>query len=267
MIMPLRYEKKPLAWFKTTKQVREVDNDPELRSLGESLRIKQLQAVVARTDGTLIFGHRRLAAAKTVGLDTLEVVVADDELTETQVKLFQLAENVHRANLTGYQKWTACAELMCMNPQWQMKDLAEHLHLDGSTVTRVLSPSKCIEAWQDALKQSKVGIGDCYAASKVPASDQAALLALKLAGASRDAVEEAGRKSRNGNTPTVKLSRIKCQLPSGVVIVVSGRTLSLDELIEALGEAQKEAKKARDQNLDAKTFQAVMKDKANAAGV
>ena len=38
--------------------------------------------------------------------------------------------------------------------------------------------------------------------------------------------------------------------------------MSLDDLIESLGEAQKEAKKAREQGLDAKTFQAVMKEKS-----
>jgi len=38
--------------------------------------------------------------------------------------------------------------------------------------------------------------------------------------------------------------------------------LSLDDIIEALTEAQKEARKAREQRLDAKTFSAVMRDKA-----
>ena len=40
-------------------------------------------------------------------------------------------------------------------------------------------------------------------------------------------------------------------------IVASGEGLTLDDLIESLGEAQREAKKAREQGLDARTFQAV----------
>ena len=55
---------------------------------------------------------------------------------------------------------------------------------------------------------------------------------------------------------------MKCMLASGVCIVASGEGLSLDDLIEGLGEAQREAKKAREQGLDAKTFQAVLKDKS-----
>ena len=107
-----------------------------------------------------------------------------------------------------------------------------------------------------------VGIGDCYAASGLPEAEQAGFLTLKLSGASRDAIVHAGRKSRSGNTPSVKVTRVKCQLPSGVCIVASGQGLSLDDLIESLGEAQKEAKKAREQGLDAKTFQSVMRDKS-----
>jgi ParB family transcriptional regulator, chromosome partitioning protein len=143
-----------------------------------------------------------------------------------------------------------------------MKDLAEFLHIDPSMVTRWMSPSKCIPAVQEALKEGKIGISDCYPISKLPESEQAPLLALKLSGASRDAIEQAGRRKRTNGTPAVKLARIKAVLPSGVVIVASGEGLTLDDLIESLGEAQREAKKAREQGLDAKTFSAVLRDKS-----
>jgi len=151
-----------------------------------------------------------------------------------------------------------------MNPAWQLKDLAEHLKFDPSMVTRLLSPSKCIAAVQEALAAGRIGISDCYAMSKADAKEQARLLALKLDGVSRDVIEQQGRKERNGGTQAVRLSRCKLVLSSGVNVTVSGEELSLDELIEALGEAQKEARKARDQSLDVKTFQAVMRDKAKA---
>ena len=56
-------------------------------------------------------------------------------------------------------------------------------------------------------------------------------------------------------------------LPSGVTIVASGAHLSLDEFIESLAESQREAKKAREQGLDARTFQSVMRDKARNSGL
>ena len=74
------------------------------------------------------------------------------------------------------------------------------------------------------------------------------------------------RRQKQEDAPQVRLKRIACPLASGVSITASGSELSLDDLIEALGEAQKEAKKAREQGLDAKTFSAVMRDKAKKGG-
>lgn len=257
---------KPLPFFNAdAKQARKHYTESEDRHLGESMKaLGQLQPVGAKPDGTLLWGHRRLRAALLVGLKELQVIITDRPLTDTEIRLIQLTENMQRADLTGHEKWLACAELMCMNPKWQLKDLAEQLHLDPSMLTRLLSPSKCIEAAQHALRDGKVGISDCYAISKLPEGEQAGLLAMKLSGASRDAIEQAGRKSRSGTAPSAKLSRVKCALSSGVVIVASGEALSLDDLIDALGEAQKEARKAREQGLDAKTFQAVLRDRAKA---
>ena len=256
---------KPISWFKTDpNQPRKSFDEAELRALGESMKsLVQLQPVVAKSDGTLLCGERRWRGADLVGMTELSVIIAEKPLSDSEVRIIQLTENMHRADLSGYEKWLACAELIGMNTDWQMKDLADHLKLDPSMVTRLLSPSRCIAAWQDALKAGKVGISDCYAASRLPESEQAGLLALKLNGATRDDLERAGRKKRNG-TSAVRVSRIKCPLPSGSVVQVSGEEISLDDMIEAIVELLKEAKKASEQGLDARTFQAVMRDKARA---
>jgi ParB/RepB/Spo0J family partition protein len=254
---------KPLSWFKADpNQPRKFFKESDLLFLGGAMKsIGQLQPVVAKPDGTILCGERRWRAAQLVGMAELSVIIAEKPLSDSEVRVIQLTENLHRADLSGHEKWLACAELLGMNTDWQLKDLAEHLKLDPSMVTRLLSPSKCIAAWQDALKDGKVGISDCYAASRLPESEQAGLLALKLSGATRDQIEQQARKKRNG-TPAVRVSRIKCPLPSGSVIQVSGTEISLDDMIEAIVELLKEAKRASEQGLDAKTFERVCKDKA-----
>jgi len=261
---PLVIEHRPLDWFKPDQQeLARHDDAEEVRRLGEDMMAKgQLQAVGATEDGRVIFGHGRWLAARAVGIRTLEVKLWPASLPDTQFKLIRAAENLQRKELKHYQKWLLCADLMACNPTWQLKDLAEALHLDPSMLTRLLSPSKCIPAWQDALKAEKVGISDCYAASKLPPEEQGELLALKLSGASRDTIEQAGRKKRASGTPSVKVARVKCTLPSGINVVVSGEGVSLDESIEALTEAIKEMKRARDLGYTAKTFAAAMKDKS-----
>jgi ParB family transcriptional regulator, chromosome partitioning protein len=128
-------------------------------------------------------------------------------------------------------------------------------------VTRLLSPSKCVPAWQEALKAGKVGISDCYAASKLEEKEQAELLALKLNGNSRDAIEQAGRRNRTKAAHAVRLSRVKIAMPQGASVVVSGNDLSMSDVVELLAETLKEARKAAEQ-CDVKTFQSMMKDKA-----
>jgi ParB/RepB/Spo0J family partition protein len=253
---------KPVGFFKADpNNPRTSANETDLDHLGDDMLARGvLVPLLAKPDGTIIDGWRRWLAAGRKGIKELPVIITDKP--EMEIRGIQLATVFHRADLTAHEKWLAGAELMCMNPEWQLKDLAEFLHLGAPTVTKLLSPSKCIPAWQEALRDGKAGISDCYAASNLPENEQERLLALKLSGASRDAIVHAGRKSRNGNTPSVKVTRVKCQLPSGVCIVASGQGLSLDDLIESLGEAQKEARKAREQGLDAKTFQSVMKDKS-----
>lgn len=256
---------KPLTWFKPDpNQPRKHFDETRLRELAESLKARgQLQPVLAKPDGTLLAGERRKRAAPLAGLTELLTIITDRMLSDTEIKLIALTENLQREDLTGYEKWLNSAELLFMNPTWQMKDLAAELQKDPSSMTRILSPSKCIPAWQDALKDGKVGLSDCYAASKLTAEDaQAELLSLKLSGASRDAIEQAGRKKRNGNTAAVRVSRLKVPLASGATVQVSGPGITLDDAIEAAQAAIKEMKKAREDGLDSKTAQAVWRDKS-----
>jgi ParB family chromosome partitioning protein len=255
---------KPSNWFKPDpNQPRKHFDEARLRELAESLKARgQLQPVLAKPDGTLLAGERRLRAAPLAGLTELLTIITDRMLSDSEIRLIQLTENMQREDLSGYEQWLGCAELMFMNPTWQMKDLAAELKKDASSMTRILSPSRCSPAWQNALKDRKVGISDCYAASKLPEDAQAELLALKLSGASRDAIEQAGRKKRNGDTQSVKVSRLKVPLASGVIVQVSGPAITLDDAIEATQAALKAMKKAREDGLDSKTAQAVFRDKS-----
>ena len=256
---------KALNWFKADPtQPRKHADEAELQRLGQSLKERQIEPLQAKSDGTIIDGWRRWLAAKMVGLDKLDVIITDQPLSDNQLRSIRLTSFFHKADLTPAEKWQACAELLAANPTWGMKALSDELHTDPSMVMRLLSPSKCIPAWQEALKAGKVGISDCYAASKLDEKEQAGLLALKLSGASRDSIERVGRKSRNSGAPTVKMSRVKIAMPQAT-LVITGKELSMAEVVELLTETLKEARKAVDQ-YDVRTWQSMMKDKAKAGG-
>ena len=245
------------------REVARHDDPDALRRLGGNMLAHgQLQQVGATAAGRLIFGTGRFLAATAVGLTALDTWVYPDGLSDSRLALIRLSENLHRKELSGYQQWVACADLLCGNPDWQIKDVADHMHLTPSAMTRILSPSRCVPAWQEALRAGRVGITDCYAASKRPQAEQAALLDLKLGGASRDAIEAAGRRSRAAPVRAVQAARVKCQLPSGYTVVISGGAVTLDEAVDALAEASREMKRARDLGYTARTFASAMSDRS-----
>jgi len=264
-------EQRPLEWFKPDARELARHDDPQKIHLAgmDMLANGQLQPVAATEDGRMIFGHGRWLAAKAVGITTLEVKIYPASLSDTQFKLIRAAENLQRKDLTGYQKWVLCADLICGNPTWSMQTLAEHLHVDPSMVTRLLSPGKCVVAAQKALQEGKIGISDTYAISKLPTEkEQTEMLALKLAGASRDAIEQAGRRSRQSGTPAIKVSRLRCMLPNGVTILFTapGEGITLETASESMDDLKPEFARAIKQGLSPQNLVRVLADKAKKGG-
>lgn len=241
---------------------RKTVEEKELEQLGDDMLARGvLIPLLVRPCKTIVDGWRRYLAAQRKGIKELPCIITDKP--EEEIPAIQMSTVFHKVDMIAFDKAMACIKILELHPGWQMKDLADYLHIDASSVTRWCSLSKVVQAWKDALKAGKVGISDVYAASKLPEKDQAGLLALKLSGASRDQLEQAGRKKRNGNQPTVRMSRVKIAMPEGATVVVSGNDLAMADVVELLTETLKEARKAAEQ-YDVKTFQSMMKDKAKA---
>lgn len=260
---------KPLDWFKPDPgNPRKSLGVEELRELRESLCKKQLIPLLARTDGVIIDGFRRWAAARQDGKpERLDVIITDEPLTPAQIKEIQLVTALHRADLKPYEQYLGCQDWLAMNPGATAKDLAARIDRDPSTLVRILALSKCVQAVQQAAADGKLGPSEWYAISKVPEAEQQAMLAAKLAGESRDKLEQRGRKLRNGEDTGIKVNRLKIPLGAqGRSVTISGSNLSLDDCLQILQETLKAARKAQGENLEGKTWVAVMKDKAKSGG-
>ena len=259
----------PLDWFVVPEQVRTSFDDAADRLLGESLKVRQLQPVGAQPDGTLLFGGRRWHGASLVGLETLDVCVTDEPLSETEILIMQMTENLHRAPLSAWEQFQGATAILRQNPGWKAKDLAGRLRLDAAEVTKLLAPGKCAEPVRRALAEGRLGLGHCYAISRADTeAGQLALLEAALAGTTRDELERrvrAAKAAKPAIEAAERVRRLKCPLPSGIVVTLTGGDLSLDEAVEALAEAAKAARKARSDGLDARVWAAVMAQKADAA--
>jgi hypothetical protein len=115
-----------------------------------------------------------------------------------------------------------------------------------------------------------------YDIAKLPPADQPRLLALRLSKATPREPVTKERKEREDEEPTprrsgkkaVKASSVKCQLPSGYKVSVSGGRsgLSLEEAATACTEALKAMKRALESGLSARTFEAAQQDKSAKGG-
>lgn len=85
------------------------DEDNTLADLGRSLAKRQLQSILLRHSAPgaalpfiLVAGERRVRAAKVQGLTQLRARI--EEMTEDEAQEAQLAENIHRKNLTQIEE-------------------------------------------------------------------------------------------------------------------------------------------------------------------
>ena len=144
------------------------------------------------------------------------------------------------------------------------------LQVSESSISRAISLLQLPKDLQQQVNDGTLDARRGYLLSQERDPVRLRELASQAMALSRDELARQVRQAKTQQAPASKkkastrsqLKRIVCPLASGVSITVSGADLSLDDFIESLSEAQREAKRAREQSLDAKTFTAVMKDKA-----
>jgi ParB/RepB/Spo0J family partition protein len=266
---------KPLSYFKLNPQVRKTFNERELRSLGESLLVRQLVPVLARVDGTIDDGERRYRAAELVGKATLLAIVTDEAVSPDDRLEIQLVSALHREGLTPYEEYLGCTEWLSHRPGATLKQLAERLSCDPSSLTRTIALNKCIKPVHDAAEKNLIGKAAWYEISHHPEAQQAELLRLYLSTGdgkqlTSDQLVSVGRRKRGGNShtenkPAVIVQRLRCPLPSGLTVQFSGKAVSLQAALDAMKDLTAELKTAMSQGLDARTVVRVLADKSKSA--
>jgi ParB family transcriptional regulator, chromosome partitioning protein len=259
-------EKRRARLLKARPQVRKTfPPDVELRSLARSVIKRQLHPLIIMPDDTILDGECRWRGLMLENPDfEVDVIVVDRELTPGEVCELQLISAMHSTSLTAYDQALASKVWMDQNPGATAKELAEKIDRDPSMLTRLNSLWKTIPQVVKAAEEGKIGPKAWYQISLLPQSDQAGLLDLHISGATASQIAEFCRKKRTNVTSAVKLSRVKIAMPEATM-VITGKELSMAGVVDLLSETLKEARKAAEQ-YDVKTFQSMMRDKAQAGG-
>lgn len=133
----------------------------DIEDLAESMRVDGLiQPIVVRRRGNaliVVAGHRRLAAAKALGWDSIEAVITDD-LRPADVLAQMIIENTQRRDLDPIEEARAYerlkTQLGCNTLELAKRLGRSQSSIDGRLALLALSPED-----QDAVRAGDMGIG------------------------------------------------------------------------------------------------------------
>lgn len=260
--------KVPVARGDYPSQPRTAVDPDYCGNLGENMKANgQKVPVIGYWKGDrfiLCDGGCRLEGARLAGIPELLALDLGKEPTRLELLMAQASIDLHRQHLPPIDRARLFANL-CKEHGCTARKLAEMLHVSEAVISRAMALLQLPEDLQQQVNDGSLDARRGYLLTQEVDPVRQRELALQAATLSRDELAKRVRKPKQGDTPQVRMKRIICPLPSGVSIAVSGADLSLDDLIEALSEALKEARRAREQSLDARTFAAVARDKARKA--
>ncbi len=258
------YPMQPRTW---TESVRAY-----CRQLGENMQAHgQKVPVIGWFVGKrfqLADGGCRLEGAKLAGIRELLALDLGKEPTKGDLLLAQASIDLHKQHLPPVDRARLYRSIMAERG-FNGKQTAEELKVTESWLSRFLPLTDLAPDLQElvnsgALEWSK---GSLIAQASKDFEQQREL-AKAAAGMTRDAFAASVRKARHGNGgegdhETVKVTRIKCEVPGRkATITIAGQDISLSLAIDIVAEWLKEARKAAESGLSAKSFERVCKDKS-----
>ncbi len=209
----------PLDQVESVAQHREHFDEDAIRRLANSLVDDgQMQPIRVRYDAArdkypLIAGERRLRAARIAGFETIDAIVEERTLTESDILCQQIIENALREDLSPVEQGRAFVAAMKMEGIDQ-KRLAARLNVHPSTVSRTVRLVNL-----NAIDQGKVERGELAITKAIKKKDGDSAKAIPKP------IREKKLKTSFGITLTLK-SR-KALLDSNII-------LALRELISTL---------------------------------
>jgi ParB family transcriptional regulator, chromosome partitioning protein len=214
-----------------------------------------------------VSGHRRYAALLALGKTTAPCIVVDGPRDETTLLVEQLAENIHRENLSPIEEAKGYRRYMLLKAI-PASQAAQELAVPPSRISRALPLLDLPEELQAAIHNLTIAKDTAYHLSRLPpGTERDRLFAMALTSdLARDSAARAVKAAQKTATSSASSKRVVCQLGEGRSLTVQGSSVRIDSLIEMLEDVLKEARKARSQGLDITTLAKLFRDRAAEGG-
>jgi ParB family chromosome partitioning protein len=247
-------------------QPRQVFDAESIDRLAKSLVARgQLQPIRVRWSQEqgkylIIAGERRWRAAMLAGMESLQAVVVERELSSSELLQEQLVENCLREDLQPVEQARAFRVLMDSNG-WSARRVADELNLANSTVVKALSLLELAPDVQGEVDAGRLSPAAGYEVSKLASAEEQREVAGRIVseGLTRDqaadAVREKAGRPRKKRPSSGQVSesvrgrsRAEYRLDDGTTVSVAGPAArsGQDSVIAALEAALRLAKQEED---------------------
>lgn len=152
-------------------QVRKQFDEDAISEMAQSLKDHgQLTPIFLRWDKELgkwviIAGERRYRGAVKAGLKSLKAICFEGEITESDIRVYQLTENLQREDLKPIELAKSFEELMKLN-SWTMDQLAAHIKKSKATISRSLALLKLPADVQQRVEKGELPASAAYEIAK-----------------------------------------------------------------------------------------------------
>ncbi len=181
------------------EQPRRHFDELEDQQLALSIRERRLlqPLIIYRHEGRyrIVDGHRRFKALGLIQALEAPAIVLPERPDDNTLLETQLTANCLRCEMTPLDKARAYQRLM-QSRGWNHSELASHLHIAKSSVTRCLSCLKLPTAAQSALQRGELSESTAYAIARAPdpQTQQTLLAAAQKGELKRDDAQRTVRK-------------------------------------------------------------------------
>jgi ParB family chromosome partitioning protein len=249
--------------------VRQQIDEQAIDGLASTIREFGVQQPIrVRREGdklVVVYGHRRVLAARRAGLTTIPVIIEDRELSSGEVTVRQLLENFQRANLSPGDKAYGIRELM-EQTEWTVSEVGKKLGISVSSVSKLLALLSLPSETFAKVQAGSIPASTAYEIAKVADPAKQAELGQQVADGqlTRDKTTELVKREASVAVPMeeVPLKQAKAVLGGGREVNVRGPSLIMKNFICWLKELHAMAWKYREMEL--KAFLKMVKEQSKA---
>jgi len=253
----------PLDRIIGREQVRKHFDEESLNGLTQSMRESGLHEPVhllhlGDDKYSLLTGGRRMRAARKAGWTTIPAIIEDGELTNSEVLVRQIVENVQREDLTPLEKARAIDALI-KETGGNATQVASKLGLGASTVSKLLSLLSLPEELQKRVDSGELPATTAYQLTKLDdpeAQKRLANQAVKGELTRDNVVTEVKQRNQKQRSRKARPVRVTARLEKRESVSVAADGLNLNSFVSILERLLSLAQKARSDGL---TLQALLK--------